>query len=62
MLFAPTFFPDNLLMCVADDLAPRHGGGRPGPLTSIGLGLNDARRPFRIYKPVESMLPLVKVG
>lgn len=37
-------------------------GGRPGPLTSIGLGLNDARRPFRLYKPVESMLPLLRRG
>mmetsp|Transcript_28537 Transcript_28537/g.45777 ORF Transcript_28537/g.45777 Transcript_28537/m.45777 type:complete len:307 (-) Transcript_28537:5189-6109(-) len=35
-------------------------GGRPGPLTSIGLGLNDARRPFRLYKPIESMLPILK--
>lgn len=34
--------------------------GRPGPLTSIGLGLNDARRPFRLYKPIESMLPILK--
>jgi hypothetical protein len=35
-------------------------GGRPGPLTSIGLGLNDARRPFRLYKPIESLLPILK--
>jgi hypothetical protein len=35
-------------------------GGGPGACTNIALALNDARWPFRAYKPVENLLPLLR--
>ena len=35
-------------------------GGGPGACTNVALALNDARWPFRAYKPVENILPLLR--
>ena len=35
-------------------------GGGPGACTNVALALNDARWPFRAYKPVENLLPLLR--
>lgn len=44
---------------VVQDLLMLAGGG-PGACTNIALALNDARWPFRAYKPVENLLPLLR--
>ena len=36
-------------------------GGGPGACTNVALALNDARWPFRAYKPVENILPCSEV-